>query len=231
MQTLAPEAIRQLAQRQVAGQVAHGVVDHLEMVDVEEDQRQRPAVPRRAVDLALEVVHQVPLVVQAGQRVVDRQPVQLLVVLGLDVAAGQEAVQAVADAEIIAVGQRGVLRGRVVDERPVGALQVGDHVAVDVQVEPRVTARDRMVEDGDVAIVAAAQDDRPPLEQVARPHRQAGRIDVDQAGIIAGPREGSLQLDLLSHGLDSHAHPPLRRRPIRPSPLAGRPGRPSSTQL
>src|SRR5947209_4401932 len=42
----------QLAQRVVAGQVAKPVVDRLEVVDVEQDQRQRPAVPARAGQLA-----------------------------------------------------------------------------------------------------------------------------------------------------------------------------------
>ena len=193
------------------------------MVDIEEDDRQGPVVPRRAVDLALEVVHQVALVVQAGQGIEDRQPVQLLVVIGLDIAAGQEAVQAVADPEVVAIGQRGLFRGRVVDEGPVGAFQVRGQITVDVQVEPRVAARDREIMDGDVTVIAATQDDRLLLQEVAGAHRQPGRVDMDQAGVLAGSREGPLRLDLLSHGLDSHGNPPPPAgRPIRPH-LPGRP--------
>ena len=158
------------------------------MVDIEEDDRQGPVVARRAVDLALEVVHQVALVVQAGQGIEDRQPVQLLVVIGLDIAAGQEAVQAVADPEVVAIGQRGPFRGRVVDEGPVGALQVRGQITVDVQVEPRMAARDREIVDGDVTVIAAAQDDRFLFQEVAGAHRQPGRVDMDQAGVLAGSR-------------------------------------------
>ena len=48
------------------------------------------------VGLPLEVFEEVAVVVQPGEGVEDRQPVEFLVILGLDVAAGQEAEQAVA---------------------------------------------------------------------------------------------------------------------------------------
>ena len=69
-------------------------------------ERQRPLVPGGAGQLAVEEFEQVPLVVDLRQGVDDRQPVDLLVILGFDVAAGEEAVDAVADPEVIAVVER-----------------------------------------------------------------------------------------------------------------------------
>ena len=61
--------------------------------------------PRRSGQLAVEELEQVALVVDLREAVDDRQPVDLLVVLRLDVAAGEEAVDAVADPQIVAVGE------------------------------------------------------------------------------------------------------------------------------
>ena len=134
-------------------------------------------------------------------------------VFGLDVAAGQEAVQAVTDPDVVAIGHRGPFRGRVVDEGPVGALQVRGQIAVDIQVEPRMhmAARDREIVDGDIAVIAAAQDDRFPFpgggEEV--PIANSGRVDMDKARASLQVRDkGRFDLDLLGYGLDSHGNPP-----------------------
>ena len=116
----------------------------------------------RPDQLAVEELRQVALVVDLGQAVEDREPVDLLVVLGLDVAAGQEAVDAVADAQVVAVlEQPGSVELLVVDERAVGALQVADVVASSVRLDAGVAARDGVVVDADVAVVAAAEHERP----------------------------------------------------------------------
>src|SRR5215211_4166070 len=49
-------------------------VDRLEVVDVEYDQRELPAIATRARDLSLERLVEVAAVVQAGQRVEIRKP-------------------------------------------------------------------------------------------------------------------------------------------------------------
>ena len=77
--------------------MAQLVVDRLEPVDVEQDDRQRPLVPGRAGQFAVQEFDQVALVVDLREAVDDRQAVDFFVVLGLDVAAGEEAEDAVAD--------------------------------------------------------------------------------------------------------------------------------------
>src|SRR5262249_6080206 len=175
----------QLAERVVAAQVAQVVVDRLEVVQVHHDHRQRPAVPGRAGQLAVEELQQVALVVDVGQGVDDRQPVDLLVVLGLDVAAGEVAVDAVADAQVVAVFEPGAQGRRVVDEGAVGALQVSDVVAVGAGLDAGVAARHRVVVDAQVAVAGAADDYGPVAQRVARLHAGAGRVDVDHAGVAA----------------------------------------------
>ena len=64
---------RRLAQDQVAGGVAARVVDPLEVVEVEDRERQRAAVPGRAIDpLALDLLLEGAVVAEAGQRVAQR---------------------------------------------------------------------------------------------------------------------------------------------------------------
>ena len=132
----------------------------LEAVQVEHDQRQRPVVARRPRQLAVEELQQVALVVDVGQGVDDGQAIDFLVVLRLDVAAGQEAVDAVADAQVIAVLELADRGGHVVDEGAVGALQIDGVIAVGPGLDAGVAARDGMIVDADVAVVAAAQDHR-----------------------------------------------------------------------
>src|SRR5439155_20397694 len=97
----------QLPQCEVAAEVAEVVVDRLEKVDVEEDEGQRPLVPGRSGQLAVDELEQVALVVDLRQAVDDRQPINLFVILRFDVAAREEAVNAVADAEVVAVREAG----------------------------------------------------------------------------------------------------------------------------
>ena len=64
-----------------------------------------------ALHLAVEELVQRPPVVDPGERVDDRQPVNLLVVLGLDVPTREEAVDALADANVVAERQDGRAEG------------------------------------------------------------------------------------------------------------------------
>ena len=63
---------RGVAQQAVAGGVTAGVVDLLEVVDVEEGEGQRQAVPRRVGPLALHLLLERPVVAEAGQRIAQR---------------------------------------------------------------------------------------------------------------------------------------------------------------
>src|SRR5262249_44136847 len=142
----AADTRRQLAQREVARQVPQLVVDILEKVDVKQQKCQRPGVAAGTDQFAVEEFHQVALVVNLGQGIDNGQPVNLFVVLGFDVAAGQEAVNAVANPQIIAVVyQDGAGDRPVVDKRAVGAYQVGDEYAVLRRLNARMLARHRVV--------------------------------------------------------------------------------------
>src|SRR5262249_21952488 len=110
------DAGRQLAEHEIAAEVAHLVVDRLEAVEVEHDDGQRPAVALRARQLPVEELQQITLVVDLGQSVDDGEAVDLLVIFGLDVAAGEEAIDAIADTKIVAVLELANGGGHVVDE-------------------------------------------------------------------------------------------------------------------
>ena len=72
----AAEQRAEARQDDVARLVAEGVVEVLEPVDVEEDQRQRPVLALRAAQLPIERLLHVPAVEQPGQRVADRLAAQ-----------------------------------------------------------------------------------------------------------------------------------------------------------
>ena len=74
-----------LLEHEVAAEVAVGVVDPLELVEVEDDQRQRPPVAHGARELALDLLVVLPLVVDLGQAVARHQLVDRQVVGVLDV--------------------------------------------------------------------------------------------------------------------------------------------------
>ena len=63
------DAVGDLGQDRVAGEVADPVVDLLEAVDVHDHEREAPLVPLRAVDLAAERLVEVAAVVEAGEGV------------------------------------------------------------------------------------------------------------------------------------------------------------------
>src|SRR5262245_19574352 len=201
------DAPGQLAQGEVAAQVPELVVDPLEPVDVHQHQRQRPGVPDGPQDFALEELVEVPGVGDLGQGVDDRQPVDLLVVVGLDVAAGQVAEDAIADAQVVAVAHRDRVAGErllVVHIRAVGALHVEDEELLADLLNADVAAADGSVEDADVAVFAAADNERLFAEGVPHAHPWPSRINVDQARLPVGGDGGLVRP--LDDGIDQFFH-------------------------
>ena len=96
---------RELLQHEVAREVAVDVVDLLEVVDVEHDERQIARVAARADDLLLERLEQVALHVRLRETIDDGHPVDLFVVLRLDVLPGEELEDGRADLDAVAVRQ------------------------------------------------------------------------------------------------------------------------------
>ncbi len=166
------------------------VVDDLEAVNIDHDQRQGALVARRTGDLAVEEFEEVALVERLGESVHDREAIDLLVILRLDIAADEEAVNAIADAEVVAVLELVHRRGDVVDVRAVGALQVHRIVAVGARLNAGVSARHRMIVDADFAVAGAADDDGLFTQRIARAHARAGGINMDEAGVAARHRDG-----------------------------------------
>ena len=96
---------RHLLEDVVAGEVAVDVVDLLEVVDVEHEEAEIALVTPRAHDLLLERLEQVPLHVHLRETIDDGHPVDLFVVLRLDVLPGQELEDGRADLDAVAVGR------------------------------------------------------------------------------------------------------------------------------
>jgi hypothetical protein len=161
--------------------VAVLVVDRLEVIDVEHQQRQRPAVARAARDLALEELEEVALVVGAGQGVHDRHLVDLFVVARLDAGARQELEDRRADLQEVSVAQYRARHRHVVDVRAVGRLQVLDRPGIAVAKHARVAPRHRIAIDLDVAIRAAPEHDLVALQRKPLPHVRPRRVDQHEA--------------------------------------------------
>src|SRR5206468_1609651 len=112
--------------------------------------------------------------------------INLFVVFGLDVTAGEEPVEAVPDPQVIPIPQRAGLLPQIVDERPIGAGQVGDfELAVVAADDLGVLPGHRRVRVQNRAVVVAADENRLSRERVAGPHLGAARVDVNEAGLLA----------------------------------------------
>ena len=175
--------LREVLEHVVARQVPEAVVDLLEVVDVEHHQRQRAPVAMRARDLALDRVQEVALVEDLRQPVDGRQPVDLLVVGGLDVAAREELEDRAADLDQVAVAQHVLVDGLVVDVGAVRGSQIANQDRLARVHDLRVIARDRFLIDLDVALRRASdhQRCRVQIELLAQLHA----VDDDQAGFLA----------------------------------------------
>ena len=141
----------------VAGEVAEAVVDALEAVDVEHDQRQVAAIAQRAPDLALERLDEVAAVEHLGEAVDRGEPIDLLVVGVLDVVAAEELEDAAADLDEVAVAQHVLVDHLVVDVGAVGRPHVAQHDRVAGVDDLAVVARDRFLIDLDVGLATTGR--------------------------------------------------------------------------
>src|SRR5262249_41709709 len=136
----------QLAKGEVAREVAELVIDVLEQVDVEHDKRERTRVARRTEEFAFQELEQVAFIVNLRQCVDDGEPVDLFVVFRLNVAAGEKSIDAVSNAEVIAVvNEHSAEDGTIVDEGSIGAHEIGNEHAVFSGFKARVFSGDGMI--------------------------------------------------------------------------------------
>ena len=138
------EAVRERTQHGVAADVAVGVVDALEVIDVEQHQRQRTGVAAGALELAVELFLEAAAVEDVGQAVADDEVVDRLVIGVLGVLLVQELEDDGADLEAIAAREQLVLAHRlVVQEGAVAAAEILEPDLAVVEDEARVAPRDR----------------------------------------------------------------------------------------
>ncbi len=213
------------------------VVDLLEVIDVEHDQRQRPLVTRAARDLAVERLEEVALVVGLRETIDDGHAVDLFVVRRLDVRADEELEDRVADLEQVAVAQA-ILRDLfVVHVAAVGRAEIFHGPAGALARDLRVAARHGIAIDLDVAVGATADRALGVAELEALPQLGPARIDQYQASLL---RVGGGLLDrpdLCDPGLPVvhafYSTPKFRLHPYseRYSPEPPQPGRQLRKQL
>ena len=167
------------------------VVDGLEAIDVELGQLQGPMIAGGARQLAVEEFHQIALVMDFREGVDDRQTIDLFVVFGLDVAAGEKAINAIADAQVIAIFELAHGRRCIVDKGAVGALQVDGIVAVGSREDAGVAAGYGMVLDLQVAVIVAADHQGGAGQRIARAHARSCGVNMYQASFAFGGRNGT----------------------------------------
>jgi hypothetical protein len=131
------------------------IVDALEVIDVQDDQRQRAAVSRGAGELSIQLLYQVALVVNARQPIHDGHPIDRLVVLGLEVGATQELEDRIADLDLVSAAKLLVLHGLIVHIRAVRRVRIDEVIAASSDLDARVATRDAVALQDDVVFGAA----------------------------------------------------------------------------
>ena len=149
------------AQHVVADEVAVRVVELLEVVDVEHEQRQRLGVALGEADLGAEPLEEVAAVERAGEPVAQRRLEQLPLRPLLDrVVAGELEHRRLADADLHALLEHALLHALAVDVGAVLRAEIGQERAVGDGGDARVTARDALVlGQAQVRLGVAADDD------------------------------------------------------------------------
>ena len=170
------------AQYAVARGVAEAIVDLLEAVDVEEQERQWPGVAAAARDFAREEVHQIPAVERAREAVHDRELVQLLVVLRLEIVAGEKLECDPHELHTVAGLQHGLLAR--LERAPVQPGAVG---RAEIAQENALALAELAVLAGDAVdrhdhFAAGIAPDRERGRRERNPATDVGATDHDQAG-------------------------------------------------
>ena len=158
------------------------VVDLLEVVEVEHDQRQLASVATGACDFAIERLCEVALVENLRQPIDGGQAIDLLVIGALDVPAGKELENRASDLDEVAIDQRTFLDQLVVDVGAVGRPEIANPNRPAGIGDLRVRARDRLLVDLDVALVGTAEGNGWALEAVLAP--QVVAIDHHQTSLF-----------------------------------------------
>ena len=106
----------------------------------------------------------------------------LFMVLRLDVAAGQETVDAIPEPEVIAVFELTVRDRNLIDGSTIGALEIGNSETIALRLEAGMVAGHRRVIDTDVALEVASQQNRAVAQYKTTAQAQAWGVDLDEIG-------------------------------------------------
>ncbi len=180
----------------VARGVTVGVVDPLEPIEVEDDERQRPTVPPRLRHVAREGVAEGPLVGEARERVARGGVVEALLQSLVDrVLVGELQDGGGADLNLVAVFQPVPGHAGAVHERAVARLQVHDvHAPLGGRDEHGVPAAHSLAIEPYRRVLGAADDDLA-IDSDHLAHRVAAAARDDEAGALADVvREGGVEL-------------------------------------
>src|SRR5690606_5244136 len=166
----------------VTGTMTEGVVRLLEVVDVEDEQRQRPFVTTRPAQLALEGLHEVAAVVDLREAIDRAEPESLFVIGALDVLAGEKLEDRATDLHEVAIVQIGLVDLVVVDVGAVRRLVVAEAHALVVDDEPGVLAGNSVLAQADVVARRTPDGDFSAGDVVLTPQILA--VDDHQAGVL-----------------------------------------------
>src|SRR5262249_53859749 len=152
---------RELLQYEVTGKVAVVVVDLLEVIDIEHDEREISHVPARANDLLFEGLEQVALHMRLRETVDDGHPIDFFVVLRLDVGAREVLEDRRSDLDTITIGQPELAADLfVIYVSTVGGAVVDRPPDTAPLLEMRMTARHAVAFEHDVVLSPTAHTKR-----------------------------------------------------------------------
>ncbi len=159
--------LRELREDVVAGDVTERVVDALEVIDVEHQERERRVVAARVGDFLLEAIEEMFFVERLGEVVAERGVVHRALEIFFElVVVGELEDRRRAELDLVAVAEPARLHHVAVHERAVGAAEVLDPDDLLFDGDARVPARDAVVTETDGRRCAAPDDALAAFEPV-----------------------------------------------------------------
>src|SRR5690606_14792502 len=182
---------RELLENAVARQMPVGVVEPLEVVDVEEEQREGAAMAKTANHLLFQVLDEVTAVVGPRQHVRDGEAAKLLQVGGLHVALAQQFVDDLPDLEAVAHFDPCRLvdwEAPAVEPGAVGRPQLGDANLATLDADGAVAPGNAFDAEDDRTGIAAAEDGLALGEKDARADARPLELQQEVLGLLPSGR-------------------------------------------
>ena len=132
-------------------------------------------------EFTVKILEQITLVRYFGEGIENGQPMDFLVILRLDIAAGQEAEEVPTATEIVPVIERSGAYANVIDKGAVGAVKIDDDETFSFGLDACMAARQGHIIERDRALAAPSQNNLTVGKGIAGAHSLSGGIDTDQA--------------------------------------------------